>query len=103
MAALTASLLLVPLHVVIISFFLTVAIPELKYTVVYSHILNIWVFLYFTNKGFLMKGFHNKNSKTRENENIENSQNVRVEIKVRHRTLKMLNIKILKSFHTNKP
>lgn len=63
----------VPLHVVIISFFLTVTIPELKYTVVYSHITNIWVFLYFTSKVFLMKGFHNKNSKTiRENENIEN-------------------------------
>ena len=63
----------VPLRVVIISFFLTVTIPELKYTVVYSHISNSWVFLYFTNKVFLMKGFHNKNSKTiRENENIEN-------------------------------
>lgn len=60
MIALTASPLLqlpihVPLHVANISFFLTVAIPELKYTVVYGHILNTWFFLYFRSKGLLLK------------------------------------------------
>lgn len=61
MIALTASPLLqlpihVPLHVANISFFLTVAIPELKYTV-YGHILNTWFFLYFRSKGLLLKNF----------------------------------------------